>query len=1259
MGHLAVHLVSLVPDHFEVMVEQVDGSTDPTALDPDDQALEFAIRYQELSAKYTEKGDLADLDEAIQQINQAVDIVKDPARKAGYLNNLGRIMRLKFERTFQDEDLERAIDAGRRCLAVMIPQSTHKPLFLSNLSDTLAARFSRKGQNDDLQEALQLARDAVEASSSLGQFRGAALETLASRLGALHHTDGDVQSLSEAISIGEQLVEEITEDKTTHAIYLNNLACDLQARYHMLNQIEDIEACITHGRKAVHELPVDHTLCFQISVNLNEYLRIRAKRTQSLADLDQVVDANEKLLKEIPLDHPQRPNLLISLSDVLQDRYKKTGSLENLDRAISMAEQATTIEKMPHKLRGHALRLQSELLGMRNEPGDLVNALILNRKTLEIPAEGLINRIDSLMGLSNRLSTVFYSSGRLSDLEEAIDLAREAVDLAPPNQSHRPAWLHNLALRLKTKAEVAEPVECLEEAIDLERQAIGSVGIDHISLPMFLSGLSECLETRYRMIGTTGDLDEAIQAAAGAVAVTEKGNMDRLAYLNRLSNCLNTRHTRSKNPADSEESIAAISEALASAPDDVVYVTTLGNALFGRYCATRDKKDLDESIRYAEKAIQLHPKTDTGYVGALHNLGLRLADKFTLSSKTDYESLEPALRIAQECVDTTPAGHPALCDYLYELGVRLIYQAQKEASMDSLEEADRTYNEGLSVFRRSFGLEGATPRARIMAGRAAGFSLLGNRNWTEAYQVLKATVELFQKVSPRSLPREDQQGMLNGLSDISAWAASAALNAELGAAAALEILEAGRGIISGLAMNSSNDVSDLASVNPGLASEYEQARTAINSGGSTGGDGLKNGVKTLAHDFAKSQQQKAARLEQVEADIRLLPGFERFQLPPTSERLMDLAKRGPLVCFNVTWQHSDVFMVTTSGIQSINLPDLKLADLQANVQRIIGPDRLSKSSVLEKSKSNKEMRRILRWLWDVAVQPVLRKLELLTPADGSQLPRLWWVTSGYMGLVPLHAAGNYDKEISKECTAHYVVSSYIPTLKALVYARDREARGRDLVGKNLLVVSMPTTPHPSWKPLNVAGEIAAIERSYQSAQGTYTELIGPSAHDVLERLKSHSVVHFACHGDPDVNNPSQSSLILCKDPENIDRLTVQQLSKITHTKAQLAYLSACCTAQHYSSNLMDEVIHLGSAFSLIGYPSVVGTLWEADDSAAAKVAEAFYEQFANPEHHETTSDVSARALHLATLRVRDQRRGRVRRPDHDAIGWAPFIHIGA
>ncbi|KAI9826049.1 MAG: hypothetical protein M1832_000498 [Thelocarpon impressellum] len=754
-----------------------------------------------------------------------------------------------------------------------------------------------------------------------------------------------------------------------------------------------------------------------------------------------------------------------------------------------------------------------------------------------------------------------------------------------------------------------------------------------------------------------------MNAARAAVAATEPGNVDRLVYLNSLSNRLDSRYQVSKNRADLDDAIATISEAIAVAPNDAVYLTTLGNALNSRYHGFKDEEDLDQAIFYARKATNLLDKTDARYVRFLYNLGLRLMAKYNLSLKKDYVLLEEAVQIAQECVDLSPAGHRDRPDYLNQLGIRFVFQAETAALTTSIERRSEVFDKAISVFQSSFDIADAPPQTRIMAGRLAGLLLMDNKQgkerWAAAYDILEKTVNLFQRVSPRSLPRGDQQRMLNGLSGTSALACSAALGADKQAARALEVLEGGRGIIASLAMNVRNDLSDLALVNTGLASAYEQARAAFDVEPSTDANQSAGGAKSLAFDFSKARQHMIARLEQIESDIRLLPGFERFQLPPTSEQLIDLAKSGPLVCFNVTSDRSDALMVSASSIDSIHLPELNISELKENVQRIIGPSRLSRSSVLDKSKSNKEMRRILRWLWDVAVQPVLQKLGLLTPADSSQLPRLWWVTSGYMGLVPLHAAGDYAKEKSKDCTANYAVSSYIPTFKALVYARDREARARDVGRKNLLVVSMPTTPEGMWKPLNVAGEVNAIERSYEAAQGTSTNLQRPSTNEVLERLKSHSIVHFACHGDPDANDPSESSLILCKDPQTIDRLTVKQLSQITHGKAQLAYLSACCTAQHYSTTLMDEVIHLGSAFQLIGYPSVIGTLWEADDAAAANVAEAFYEKYAAASPHDATSDVAARALHLATSKIRDQKRGRVRRPDHDVIGWAPFIHIGA
>ncbi|KAI9681366.1 MAG: hypothetical protein M1817_002649 [Caeruleum heppii] len=1242
--------------------EKIDDrpTVQSSAEDRDDQASAFAKEYIRLSAQYREGGDVADLNEAVRQITQAVDVVQDTDDKAGYLNNLGRIHRIRFERSFQHDDLDRAVEAARQSVAVMDPKSGGAPLFLANLSDTLSTRYSYTTRNEDLQEAVEVARRSVEASSSVGRFRGETLETLASRLSTLYHRDGDVNSLSESIDIGLKLVQEIPEDDANHAIYSNNLANSLESRYKLGNDAADLEDCLRYSQKAVDETPINHIIRCQFAVTRNEYLRIRAERTRSSTDLDALIRGNEELLREIPLDHQHRPTVLMALARALGQRYLKVGSRQDLDRAIVLGGTAVAVEDLSPKRRATALKIQGKLLQDRGELEDLNVAVRMNREALDLPGEGSLPRIDNLVGLSGRLSKRFDLTGQLCDIEEAIALAREVVALAPQDHAERPAWLHNLGLFLRGKARVTDTTKYLDEAIEISRQAIGAVGADHIDVPMMLDGLSTSLAMRYRMTGTSVDLEDAIQAARVAVASTEPGNVDRQTYLNSLSNRLCNRYDAWKDPADIEEAIAAVSDALTAAPDDIVYLDTLGNALHSQYEVTGDKESLEESLVYAQRAVDLLPESGNRRALYLYNLGLRFMSKFCAASRRDFDALHRAIKYAEASVDATPVGHPDLPGYVTQLAHCLAFGAEEEMLQDDLAGVKASCEKAVSLYQRSINDGKAPTESRIRSGRNAGLVMMFNEQWTAAYENLKQTVILFQRLSPRSLAREDQQRLLHGFSGVSAWAASAALNAEIRAADALDVLEAGRGIIASLAMNVRNEVSDLALVHPGLASDYDLARAAISAmPQSIDANSPQSSLKYLAVDSTKLREQRIAKLEQIEKEIRLQPGFDRFQLPPTAKQLMDLAEPGPIVCFNVTNYRSDAFLVTRDRIESINLPDLKESELKANVQRINGQDRLSKSSMLEKSQSNKEMRRILRWLWDVAVRPVLLKLELLTPAAASKLPRLWWVTSGYMGLVPLHAAGDYEKVNSKECAANYIVSSYIPTFKALVYARAREARARDGQQKNLLIVSMPTTPAGVWPPLNVGSEIDAIKRSYEAAQGIRTELAQPSAHDVLDRMNSHSIVHFACHGDPDINDPSKSSLILCKDPQTIDRLTVGQLSRITATKAQLAYLSACCTAQHYSAALMDEVIHLGSAFQLIGYPSVIGTLWEADDYAAAHVAEAFYEQFATAKTEEATSDVAARALHQATLKLRDQRRGRVRRPDHDAIGWAPFIHIGA
>ncbi|KAG7429509.1 hypothetical protein Forpi1262_v009541 [Fusarium oxysporum f. sp. raphani] len=131
---------------------------------------------------------------------------------------------------------------------------------------------------------------------------------------------------------------------------------------------------------------------------------------------------------------------------------------------------------------------------------------------------------------------------------------------------------------------------------------------------------------------------------------------------------------------------------------------------------------------------------------------------------------------------------------------------------------------------------------------------------------------------------------------------------------------------------------------------------------------------------------------------------------------------------------------------------------------------------------------------------------------------------------------------------------------------------------------MPTTPKgPGDKkaPKNLPGveeemrEILNLTRSHMRTTA-YTH---PSTDQALEVLKACHIAHFACHGTSDYSDPSNSGLILQKStgPEETlvqNRLTVQRVSDLRLRYAQIAYLSACSTAENKAARLSDEVIHV-------------------------------------------------------------------------------------
>jgi CHAT domain-containing protein len=136
-------------------------------------------------------------------------------------------------------------------------------------------------------------------------------------------------------------------------------------------------------------------------------------------------------------------------------------------------------------------------------------------------------------------------------------------------------------------------------------------------------------------------------------------------------------------------------------------------------------------------------------------------------------------------------------------------------------------------------------------------------------------------------------------------------------------------------------------------------------------------------------------------------------------------------------------------------------------------------------------------------------------------------------------------------------------------------------------------------------------------------------------------VHFSCHGDQDLTDPSRGGILLH------DRLlTIAEISEGQY-HGDFAFLSACKTATG-GVTLPDEAITLAAALHYAGYRHVIGTLWSVLDATAATVAEAVYTDLTSVGIFEPQR--AAPALHSAIKSLRDAGK--------PLSQWTLFTHTG-
>ncbi|EWY79267.1 hypothetical protein FOYG_17556 [Fusarium oxysporum NRRL 32931] len=545
----------------------------------------------------------------------------------------------------------------------------------------------------------------------------------------------------------------------------------------------------------------------------------------------------------------------------------------------------------------------------------------------------------------------------------------------------------------------------------------------------------------------------------------------------------------------------------------------------------------------------------------------------------------------------------------------------------------------------------AVPFHRVQAA-AKCLELLATQNKVdEGIDLGTRILDLLPSVHTRALDRNDQQFVVSTFAGVASNLCSFLLSANR-LSEALECLEQGRAIIISQMLDDRSDLSSLRQDHSHLANRYQSLVDEVNV------PIRQNTPDVVESLLRKRRQEAAAELDTCLKEIRCVPGHERFMLGQTVAEMQECITEGSIVVTNITDFRSDAIIVSNNSLRTIALPELSAPKVRLWIRK----DWSTKKKSEQKGK-NEQFLDYLSWLWHVCVKHIVAEISTSQTHPSEGLPRVWWIGSGLASSMPFHAAGVHTRG-SKENAYCRMISSYTPSIKALAYAQNQAKRAQEALvaqdANTMLIAAMPTSPKgPGDKkaPKNLPGveeemrEILILTHSHMRA----TVHTHPSADQVLEVLKTCRIAHFACHGISDYSDPSNSGLILQRSigPDETlvqDRLTVQRVSDLRLRYAQIAYLSACSTAENKAARLLDEVIHVVSGFQVAGFPHVVGCLWPAGDSECVEVAKRFY-SLVLQQNQPAINNKVASALQEALMAVRA-------RDLSMPLSWAQFVHYG-
>ncbi|EWZ97349.1 hypothetical protein NW765_004281 [Fusarium oxysporum] len=977
--------------------------------------------------------------------------------------------------------------------------------------------------------------------------------------------------IDEAIKYGKKAIGA----NPTNVENLKQLGNLLNDRYVSTGMLVDLEASILATKRAIDVITNDDVELADCLNTLSYRLQDRFMVTENNADLEEAIQISRKAIESTSSGNAK---YLSNLAASLKTRFSVTGDLKDMEDGIVLAKQAVSVTasddpELPKWLNNLGNHLSNRHL-VTGSLRDLEEAINVSRRATATTSDTNMRAL-FLNNLSAKLDLKAEVTGNSHTYEEAIELAKEAITLTPNSHPDQAKWLGNLATHLMEKFDRSWDLKDLQDAINAASKA-ADLTPNGPTKALYLDAVADGLNRKYDKMGLLADLEEAIRMTEMALEMLPSHHSKRPQIISTLADLFSNRYLRKEVIQDLDRAIELSREAADAKSDNhpykAIYLDRLAMQLNLRSSISRTDphlwKDLEESIQLERRAIAITANNRPTW-SFKNNLQAMLVIKYGMTK--DQAILDECTRLQKEALDEVPEGHQYRAEMLTSLGYRLRDSA-KESS--NLEKASKCFLEALQNTN-------APAISRVRAGSAL---LQCCPDKQKAYQAAQVIMGLLPQLITRSHETSDKQNAAGSRAGMTCSAAAAVLQADRPVLEALQVLELGRGVLAKYSEEMLLGPLQLGQLSPEQAEAYVHLRDELKFSNTP-----SQGKSFLGHVAQLNKRyDMATELEELIVEIRKLPGFEDLWTAPTEAETLEAAERGPIVVINVSRARCDALLIEKHQMRSLALPNIT-----NDLYQFARTGDFGSSKVLE-------------WMWDNITQPVLDALGYSQAPEEDAWPHVWWIPTALLTLFPLHAAG-YHRNESYETALDRVVSSYASSIRAIIRGRQKDLSSSfsTTAVPRALLVGMQQTPESGTLPF-ANKEIDIVQKLCQSA-GLETVRSRPRKEEVSEHLLDCKIFHFAGHGHTDANDPSNSHLRLEDWKDDPFRVADLQRMNLREHAPFLAYLSACGTGQMKRYNLVDESIHLISAYQLAGFRHVIGTLWKVSDQCCVDVAKTTYE----------------------------------------------------